>query len=159
MFYYFGPEEWIGVYLVVLCGEIQDSLNGRGMFGVGGNTPVSLWKGSREDQIRRQTAGVFQCGSGQLRYRPCLLVRASSEVKLNGSNKCFGPADALWPAIKRDTVWRKRHGAGSQRGTNGGQENNVSTLPTLETDLFSVKPQLWRRLPKQLYWWMLSKLL
>lgn len=34
------------------------------------------------------------------------LVRASSEVKLNGSNKCFGPADAVWPAIKRETLWR-----------------------------------------------------
>lgn len=41
----------------------------------------------------------------------------------------------------KNTV-EKRHGGGSQRGTNGGQENNVSTLPTLETDLFSVKPQL-----------------
>lgn len=85
------------------------------------------------------------------RYHPRLLVRASSEVKLNGSNKCFGPADAVWPAIKRGDTVEKRHGAGSQGGTNGGQENNVSTLPTLETDLFSVKPQLWRLLPKQLY--------
>lgn len=37
---------------------------------------------------------------------------------------------------------RKARGGRSERGTNGGWENNVSTLPTLETDLFSVKPQL-----------------
>lgn len=32
-----------------------------------------------------------------------------------------------------------------------GRENHVSTLPTLETDLFSLKPQLQWWLQKQLY--------
>lgn len=70
----------------------------------------------------------------------------------------FGLADVPWLAIKggKQRVGKKKkrkkkwHGAGSQRGTNGGLCQHIT--PALETDLFSLKPQLCRPLlQKQLY--------
>lgn len=44
--------------------------------------------------------------------------------------------------LSNENTVEKRHGGRSERGTNGGWGNYVSTLPTLETDLFSLKLQL-----------------
>lgn len=44
--------------------------------------------------------------------------------------------------LSNENTVQERHGGRSERGANGGRENYVGTLPTLETDLFSLKPQL-----------------